>query len=405
LDYRGLGNTGLQVSALGFGCGSIGGLMVRGDSADQKRAVARALDAGITYFDTAAQYGDGLSEQNLGRTLRELGAWNRVVVGTKAGLRIGDRPDLAAALERSLQASLRRLGRDSVDLLQLHSVTYDDGVDPVRGLNLSDVLGGVADGMRRVIERGLTRHVGFSGLGDAGASHRILAAGLVETMQAYFNVLNPSAGFAGASRDAQDFDGIIDDASQRGVGVIAIRVLAAGAVTGSAVRAANAGGAGTALVMGGEFDLDLERAVTLPAMALEAGCEDAVELAFRFALAKPGISTVLLGFSNMAQLEDALRWAERGALAGSTVRQIVEAARWACAGWRTAAVMQGGGPSARPEAAKSPHPAPLPRAEGSRVSIVRRPVPGRGHLTSWKLRSGGRGAWGEAPVFYRRGKQ
>ena len=60
MEQRDLGHTGLRVSALGFGCGSIGGLMVRGDPADQRRAVARALDAGITYFDTAAQYGDAI---------------------------------------------------------------------------------------------------------------------------------------------------------------------------------------------------------------------------------------------------------------------------------------------------------------------------------------------------------
>jgi aryl-alcohol dehydrogenase-like predicted oxidoreductase len=325
---RELGRTGLKVSALGFGCGSIGGLMVRGDPADQKRAVARALDGGITYFDTAAQYGDGESEKNLGRVLSELQAWDRVVVGTKAGLRTGDRPDLAGALKRSLVESLRRLGRDSVDLLQLHSVTFEDGKDPGRGLNLSDVVGAFADGMRQIMSEGLARHVGFSGLGDASASHTILRAGVVETMQAYFNLLNPSAGYAGVAGGAQDFDGIIDDAAAHGVGVIAIRVLAAGAVTGSGARDPNAGNPGSTLVQGGEFDRDLQRASALPAIAKDYGCEDPVELAFRFALAKPGISTVLLGFSNQEQLEAALRWSERGPLPDPAVERIVGAA-WA----------------------------------------------------------------------------
>jgi aryl-alcohol dehydrogenase-like predicted oxidoreductase len=300
--------------------------MVRGDNADQKAAVARAIDAGVTYFDTAAQYGDGLSEQNLGRVLTQLGAWDRVVVGTKARLTVADRPDLAGALQRSLESSLRRLGRDSVDLLQLHTPAFLDQAEPGRrGLLLSDVLDGVAEGMRRVVEKGFVRHVGFTGIGEAAASHRILDAGIVETMQAYYNLLDPSAGYPGVAGGAQDFDGIIDDAAKHGVGVIAIRVLAAGAVTGSAEREPNAGGTGGTLVSGGEFDRDLERASALPALAHEFDCEDTVELAFRFAFAKAGISTVLLGFSSIDQLEKALLWAERGPLPQSAVDRIVTA--------------------------------------------------------------------------------
>jgi aryl-alcohol dehydrogenase-like predicted oxidoreductase len=328
LEQRTLGKTGIQVSALGFGCGSVGGLMVRGEQVDQINAIARAIDAGISYFDTAAQYGDGLSEQNLGRALTQLGAWGRVIVGTKARLAVTDRPDLSGALERSLEASLQRLGRDSVDLLQLHTPALVDADDAGRrALSLADVLGGVADGMRRVVQKGLARHVGFTGIGDAAASHQILAAGVVETMQAYYNVLNPSAGYPGVSGGAQDFDGIIDDAATHDIGIIAIRVLAAGAVSGVAERAPNAGGTGATLVSGGEFDRDLQRASALPALAREFGCEDTVEVAFRFALAKPGISTVLLGFSTIDQLERALDWEKRGPLPEEATHRILEVSR------------------------------------------------------------------------------
>src|SRR5262249_46875483 len=114
MEYRTLGRTGLRVSALGFGCGNIGGLMIRGTPAERERAVARAIDLGINYFDTAASYGDGQSEENLGRAIRALNA--RVLIGTKVRV-----PDVAAselpdAIVRGLEESLRRLGRERVDL-------------------------------------------------------------------------------------------------------------------------------------------------------------------------------------------------------------------------------------------------------------------------------------------------
>src|SRR5207248_2908286 len=83
-----------------------GAQRVRGDRDEQRRAVSRALDAGITYFDTAAQYGDGASEENLGRVMRELGAWPRVVVGTKVRLGPDHVHSVGSAIRRSLEASL-----------------------------------------------------------------------------------------------------------------------------------------------------------------------------------------------------------------------------------------------------------------------------------------------------------
>ena len=81
MKYRPFGSTGLNVSEIGFGCGNVGGLMIRGEHGDQVRAVARAMELGINFFDTAPSYGDGQSETNLGRVLKELSA--DVYVGTK----------------------------------------------------------------------------------------------------------------------------------------------------------------------------------------------------------------------------------------------------------------------------------------------------------------------------------
>src|SRR5271168_4784153 len=85
METRIFGRTGMPLSVLGFGCGAVGGLMVRGDPRDQERTVARALAVGVNYFDTAVQYGNGESEKNLGRILQALRPTN-AVVGTKVRL-------------------------------------------------------------------------------------------------------------------------------------------------------------------------------------------------------------------------------------------------------------------------------------------------------------------------------
>jgi len=332
MEQRPLGRTGLQVSALGYGSGAIGGLFTKGDPAEQRRAVARALDAGITYYDTASSYGDGKSEENLGRVLRELDAWNRVVVGTKVRLTVDDLGDPVAAIQTSAEASLRRLNHDSVDLLQLHNPITRPGAGALEtasggSVGLDAVQGAIAEGLQRIKERGLARQIGFTGLGETVALHDAVASGTFATMQSYFNAVNPSAGYAGASGGEQDFDGLIDAAAGAGVGVIAIRVLAAGALALQPERHANAGDPGSPLVGGAEYERDMNRAKDLSWFATEAGLENTLEMAVRFALAKPGISTVLVGYSDLAQLEDALRWTARGPLPPDVVAQIVAAAR------------------------------------------------------------------------------
>jgi len=325
VNYRPLGSTGIEVSELGFGCGSVGGLMTRGEPAEQRQAVARALDAGITYFDTAPSYGDGRSEESLGRALTDLGAWGRVVVGTKVNVSPAAVSDAATAVKTSLRQSIKRLGRDHVDLLQLHS-RIGGGGD--RGLSSADVAGAVAEAMRAAVSEGLVRHVGITGLGETAAVLEVVRSEAFDTVQAYFNALNPSAGYAGASGGAQDLGGLIDEAARAGMGVINIRVLAAGAVSASSDRARLASpGGGGAMVQGGEFDADVKRAAELERLAREHGLDGPVELGLRFALAKPGVSTVLIGFSDLGQLESALAWTSKGPLEQELVQLIVDHAR------------------------------------------------------------------------------
>src|SRR5216117_1816814 len=112
MEYRTLGRTGLKVSALAFGCGDVGGLMVRGAPADRERAIARAVELGINYLDTAPSYGSGESERNLGVVLRALRP--QVIVGTKC--RLPDTTDVPGALTRSVENSLKLLGLERLEI-------------------------------------------------------------------------------------------------------------------------------------------------------------------------------------------------------------------------------------------------------------------------------------------------
>src|SRR5258707_2086181 len=116
MQKRRRGRTGPEVSVLGSGAGAVGGLFTKDTPADQERAAARAIEAGINYFDTAALYGNGESERNLGRVLNALKA--NVVVSTKARLRAQHTADAAKTIGHGLEASLKRMGRDHVDLFQ-----------------------------------------------------------------------------------------------------------------------------------------------------------------------------------------------------------------------------------------------------------------------------------------------
>src|SRR5438309_3212601 len=110
MEKRKFGRTGLDISLLGFGCGAVGGLMIKGNPPDQERAVWRALELGINYFDTAQMYGDGESERNLGRVFKALKP--DAYVGTKVRLPPTEPGRSGAAIAASLEASLKRLQRE-----------------------------------------------------------------------------------------------------------------------------------------------------------------------------------------------------------------------------------------------------------------------------------------------------
>ena len=322
MQYRTLGRTGLRVPAVGFGCGNVGGLMVRGTHEAQVHAVQHALHLGIDYFDTAAAYGDGQSETHLGEVLAELRP--DVHVATKFRLDAADASDVAGAVRRSLEASLKRLQRDSVDVLQLHNNLRPQGGER-RTVSADDVLrsNGIADALDALRSEGLVRHIGFTGMGETDEVHAVIASGRFDTVQAYYNLLNPSAGRqVPAGYPNQDYRDLMARAAEQSMGVIVIRSLAGGALGGPAAREGLASSIPGQMVEGHGYDADLSRAGALGFLAQPTF--SLAQAGVRFALDNPSTSTVMVGFSDEAQIDAAVAAAEAPPLGPDVLERLEE---------------------------------------------------------------------------------
>ncbi|MCX6050219.1 MAG: aldo/keto reductase [Chloroflexi bacterium] len=312
MQYRLLGRTGLQVSELGFGCGAVGGLLVRGDYPEMVRTVARAIEAGITYFDTARMYGNGQSETNLGRVLEELQA--NVIVGTKVQLANAELDTIEAAIVASVEGSLRRLRREQVDLFQLHnplSLQRQPGREWVAITDYAPIM----ETFQKLQAQGKIRFWGINGLGETAALHQAIDTGQAYTIQSCYNLLNPTAGTSAPAKfPFQDYAQLIDRAAEQQMGVIAIRVLAAGALSGSATRHPLAAQAVAPITSGQDLAEDAALAQAFHFLVAEGYADNLVEAAIRFAISNKAISTALVGISSLAQLEQALASVEKGPL-------------------------------------------------------------------------------------------
>ena len=323
MEYRSLGRTGLRVSELGFGCGNVGGLIIRGEAADRVRAVSRAVEMGINYFDTAPSYGDGKSESDLGAALKEVGA--EVYVGTKVQLATQEMGSIAEAVVSSVEESLKRLGRDNVDLVQLHNPIALQRGSTRRSLGIEDVLDQVVPTFESLQAQGKTRFWGITGLGETEALHKVLKAGAVYTIQTCYNLLNPSAGTqVPADFPFQDFGELIDRAAGNQMGVIGIRALAAGALSGEAERHPIAAPSVAPIGSGRDYGDDLGRTRSLRFLIQDGYAGSLVEAAVRFAMSKKEVSTVLVGYSSLLQLEQAAGYVAKGPLPEEALSRLPE---------------------------------------------------------------------------------
>lgn len=286
MKTRPLGKTGLRVSVLGLGCGQLGD--ERLDETQAARLIHAACDLGITLFDAARSY--GLAEERLGR---HLGARRQqVVLSTKVGYGIDGFEDwTGACVAAGIDAALRRMQTDCLDVVHLHSC----GLETLRR---DDVLEALCAAQRH----GKVRATAYAG--DNEPLEWALASARFDVVQCSINVCDQAALQTQAT-----------DAQRLGIGVIAKRA-AANSVWRAGAK---------------HPELYRER---YRRMGLEDGGFDSLDMALRFSAFAPGVDCALVGTSRVAHLEENVRAVAKGPLDAGVVHVLRSSFLENGAGWR-----------------------------------------------------------------------
>ncbi|WP_295563982.1 aldo/keto reductase [uncultured Sphingomonas sp.] len=306
MEYRQLGSSGLRVPVLSFGAGTFGGkgplfsAWGTSDASEARRLVDICLDAGVTLFDTADVYSDGASEQVLGEAIK--GRRDAVLISTKTGLPMGDGPqDWGASRARligAVEAALRRLGTDRIDLLQLHAFDASTPTDEVMGT------------LDRLIADGKVRYAGVSNY----PGWQIMKAQALADLHGWPRLVAHQVYYSLIGR-AYEWD-LMPLAVDQDVGALVWSPLGWGRLTGKIGRGRPIP-VGSRLHETAQFappveDEHLYRVVdALEAVAAEVG-KTVPQVAINWLLRRPTVASVIIGARDEAQLRDnlgAVGWA------------------------------------------------------------------------------------------------
>jgi L-galactose dehydrogenase/L-glyceraldehyde 3-phosphate reductase len=312
-----LGRTGLLISEIAFGGGVTGGILIKGGDTNAARALVSAVAGGINWIDTAALYGDGASESTIGRHIKSLTPQPQV--STKVRVERDQMNDIAGAIERGLEQSLKRLNLDSVALFQLHN-QLGTAVGDRPSLTPHQVLrtGGVADTFDRLKEQGLFLATGMTAAGETPAILEVINSGRFDCAQVYYNAINPSAVWSRAHKNwkAQDFSGIMAACFNQNMGTLNIRVFAGGPLANPSRPARLA-----VLTEGTDLDNEMRCAAAIRSVLGNAYGTPA-QTALRFALGNHDLSTRIIGVADVRDIAEALVAVEKGPLPVEAVKQL-----------------------------------------------------------------------------------
>jgi aryl-alcohol dehydrogenase-like predicted oxidoreductase len=316
MNYRTLGKTGLEVSVLGYGAWGIGkGMWLGADDTESVRSLRRAIDAGVNFIDTALAYGDGHSEQLVGQAIRE--AEGTTYVASKIPPKNSEWPargGVAAAeaypaewVVECTERSLANLGLETIDVQQFH-VWSDEWLHQ----------GDWAEAVGRLREQGKIRHFGIS-VNDHEPDNAValVRSGIVDSVQVIYNIF-----------DQGPEDELFPAVQAANVGVIARVPFDEGSLTGriSPDTEFPPGDWRNNYFGGDRKEQVWERAQAIT-KDLGVPLENLPEMALRYCLSHPAVSTVIAGMRSLLNVDANVRAAELGPLSPEEL-EVLHHHRW-----------------------------------------------------------------------------
>jgi len=303
MDYRQLGNSGLRVSALSLGTMTFGGTgwasaVGSTDVDGAKRQVSLCLDAGVNLLDTANVYSAGASEEILGQAIA--GRRDDVLLATKARMPMGDGPNDAGLsryhILRSVEASLRRLDTDHIDLYQVHEW---DGQTP-----LEETL----SALDSLVQSGKVRYIGASNY----AGWHLMKALSISDARGYERFVSQQIYYSLQARDAESE--LVPVSLDQGLGILVWSPLAGGLLSGKYRRNADTP-EGTRRFAGWDEppvhnEEQLYDTIDVLIEVAEAHGVSAAQVSLAWLLGRPGVTSVIIGARTDAQLADNLAAAD-----------------------------------------------------------------------------------------------
>ena len=210
-----------------------------------------------------------------------------------------------------------------MDIFHLHNaITVDGGGE---SLSVGQVLEEVVPAFHSLRAAGKLRLLGLTAIGETTALQQVIDAGVFGSAQVVYNLLNPSAGSTiPADYPGQDYRRLLEQTSKMHVGVVGIRILAGGALSGTTCRHPVASPAPEPIGSALSYQADVNRAVQLMPLVTEGFTASLPEAAIRFAIAQPAIGTVLVGMASAGEFEAALAAVLKGPLPPAALERIAQ---------------------------------------------------------------------------------